>query len=473
MSAAKDQEYFSDGLTEEILNQLAQIKALRVTGRTSSFSFKGKNEDLRAIGDKLGVAHLLEGSIRKDGNQLRITAQLINAADGAHLWSRTYDRELTKVFLLQEEIAKDVSKALSITLDVSDLPRAQGGTTNVEAYDKYLRGKQLVLQEGRSAYIQGAQFFREAVALDPGFTLAWMWLADALSLQIERDPDDLAAVTAELATARARVLQLAPQSGLARQVRASDYMLRRKWLDAEAALQLSDESTLSTGPQSVYESARVNFLVTVGRIGELRQLTERASKRDPLSLAASTTLQTVLDLSGRPADAQAEYERSKALQGDHGRANHFALVRLLRQENVDQSQVRAQFDVFLNSEPLPMKASAVLRDRFDRPEAAREAVREALQDPENEHPIRMFIIALYADAYGDRETAMRAILRATELSSGVPTTFFGWYPYKTVLRTDPRFKQMVREMGLVDYWRASGNWADYCKPVGTDDFECK
>jgi TolB-like protein len=115
LSSDPEQEYFSDGLTEEILNQLAQIKTLRVTGRTSSFSFKGKNEDLRVIGQKLGVANLLEGSVRKDGTNLRITAQLISGKDGAHLWSQTYDRELSKGLMYIRD-RHDVARALSITL---------------------------------------------------------------------------------------------------------------------------------------------------------------------------------------------------------------------------------------------------------------------------------------------------------------------------------------------------------------------
>ena len=143
LSSDPDQEYFSDGLTEEILNQLAQINALSVTGRTSSFSFKGKNEDVRTIARKLGVGNLLEGSIRKEGRQLRITAQLVNGKDGAHLWSQTYDRELSGVFALQEEIAKDVASALSIKLDVGETRRAKGGTTTVDAWDKYLQAAAL------------------------------------------------------------------------------------------------------------------------------------------------------------------------------------------------------------------------------------------------------------------------------------------------------------------------------------------
>ena len=147
LSQAHDQEYLGDGLAEEILNQLAQMPALRLVGRTSSFSFKGKNEDLRTIGGKLGVAHLLEGSVRKDGDQLRVTAQLVRADDGTHLWSKTYARELRDVFAVQDDIARDVAQALSVKLDAVTLNRAQGGTTNIDAYDRYLRWRQLFFSD--------------------------------------------------------------------------------------------------------------------------------------------------------------------------------------------------------------------------------------------------------------------------------------------------------------------------------------
>jgi len=141
LSSDPEQEYFSDGLSEEILNQLAQIAELRVTARTSSFFFKGKNEDLRVIGQQLNARYLLEGSVRKAGNELRITAQLIDALAGSHLWSRTFDRTLNDVFAIQEEIAMAVSGAMSVSLDVGAMARTRGGTTNLEAYDKYLRAR--------------------------------------------------------------------------------------------------------------------------------------------------------------------------------------------------------------------------------------------------------------------------------------------------------------------------------------------
>ena len=153
------------------------MPALRLVGRTSSFSFKGKNEDLRTIGAKLGVAHLLEGSVRKDGNQLRLTAQLVRADDGTQLWSKTYARELRDVFTLQDEIARDVAQALSVRLeDAVTLNRAQGGTTNIDAYDRYLRWRKLFLSDTWDAEHerQRVQLAREAVAFDPKFVLAGM-----------------------------------------------------------------------------------------------------------------------------------------------------------------------------------------------------------------------------------------------------------------------------------------------------------
>src|SRR5204863_10017819 len=141
MSSDKEQEYFSDGLSEELLNQLAQVPQLRVIARTSSFSFKGKDVDVAAIARALNVAHVLEGSVRKSANTLRVTAQLVRASDSSHLWSQTYDRDLTDVFKVQDEIAGKVVAALKVTLlPTQDLPKAQR-TNNPEAYQQYLQGR--------------------------------------------------------------------------------------------------------------------------------------------------------------------------------------------------------------------------------------------------------------------------------------------------------------------------------------------
>jgi TolB-like protein len=186
MSPNKDNEYFSDGLTEELLNALAKIRALKVAGRTSSFAYKGKDQDLRVIGEELGVAHLLEGSVRMAGNRLRITAQLINASDGYHLWSETYDRELTDVFAIQTDIAEHVADALQVTLLGEDVARMQaGGTNDIEAYNDFLRGIYLLNQGSREeAVIEGVAALESAVARDPAYAHAWTALGTAMSVVI-------------------------------------------------------------------------------------------------------------------------------------------------------------------------------------------------------------------------------------------------------------------------------------------------
>ncbi len=220
MSSDSQQEYFSDGLSEELLNQLAQIKDLKVAGRTSSFSFKGKNEDLVVIGQKLRVNRLLEGSVRKDGTQLRITVQLINATTGVHIWSQTYDRELKNVFSVQEDIAKDVAKTLSITLDVGEMSRAMGGTDNLEAYDKYLHGRDLYNQGGTPNFQQSAQLYREAVALDPDFARAWVGLYRSLEQTLIFQPQDAVATSKQMNEVRARIVALTPDAWWTQQVRS-------------------------------------------------------------------------------------------------------------------------------------------------------------------------------------------------------------------------------------------------------------
>ena len=182
MSANNDNEYFSDGLTEELLNILANIKELRVAGRTSSFAFKGKDEDLRSIGEKLNVVTILEGSVRKDDkrNRVRITAQLVDVADGYHLWSETYDRDLDDIFAIQGEIAHKVAQALRITLLGEDETRlVQVETTEISAYDLYLKALKNVNEGGFVSLDQAVTQFQGALTLDPTYTPAKIGLVTA------------------------------------------------------------------------------------------------------------------------------------------------------------------------------------------------------------------------------------------------------------------------------------------------------
>ena len=179
MSADPDNEFFSDGLSEELLNVLAKIPELKVTGRTSSFAFKGRNEDLREIGHKLGVGTLLEGSVRKAGNRVRITAQLIKAEDGFHLWSETYDRVLDDIFAVQDEIARAVSSALHVTL--LGRPAAEKG--NVECYSLILEANHFVFEGTGPALARAVLLYKTAIERCPDDTRAWAGLARAHAYQ--------------------------------------------------------------------------------------------------------------------------------------------------------------------------------------------------------------------------------------------------------------------------------------------------
>jgi TolB-like protein len=179
MSDDRDNEYFSDGLSEELLNLLAKIPQLHVAGRTSSFKFKGTNEDLRVIGEALNVRHVLEGSVRKSGSRLRITAQLIDTNNGYHLWSDTYDRDLTDIFAIQDEIAGHVVEELRAHLLGAEVAMTDQGTSNIEAYNEFLRGRYLLEHTSPENLASAVAAYEKAIALDPNFARAYAGLAIA------------------------------------------------------------------------------------------------------------------------------------------------------------------------------------------------------------------------------------------------------------------------------------------------------
>jgi TolB-like protein len=182
MSADPENEFFADGITEEIINALAQIEQLHVVARSSAFSFKGKHIDLRIIGEQLNVRTILEGSVRRSGNHLRITAQLVNVADGYHLWSERYDLEMKDIFEVQDEIARSIAARLRVSLEGKrEEPLVRAATKNLEAYELYLKGRAFLYLRG-SAISRALVCFQRAVALDSEYALAWAGLADSYTV---------------------------------------------------------------------------------------------------------------------------------------------------------------------------------------------------------------------------------------------------------------------------------------------------
>ena len=181
MSADPENEFFADGITEEIINALTQIEDLRVAARTSAFSFKNKHVDLRIVGERLNVKTVLEGSVRKAGNRVRIMAQLINVGDGYHIWSERYDRELKDIFEVQDDIARAIAERLEVALKGGQQPSIKAGTSNLEAYQLYLKGRALLYRRGVDIR-RSVQAFERAAALDPSYPLAWSGVADARNM---------------------------------------------------------------------------------------------------------------------------------------------------------------------------------------------------------------------------------------------------------------------------------------------------
>jgi adenylate cyclase len=177
MSSDKENEYFSDGITEDLITALSKVSGLHVAARTSSFAFKGKNEDVRTIGTQLGVDAVLEGSVAKAGNQVRITAQLISTADGYHLWSDSYDRELQDIFAIRSQVAETVAKALQVTLAAGERRTlAQKPTEDVEAYQLYLKARHATAT--LDDWATAMRYLQQAIARDPNYALAYLGLAD-------------------------------------------------------------------------------------------------------------------------------------------------------------------------------------------------------------------------------------------------------------------------------------------------------
>lgn len=473
LSAAKDQEYFSDGLTEEILNQLAQIQGLRVSGRTSSFSFKGRDEDLRDIARQLGVANLLEGSVRRDGTRLRITAQLIDGRDGSHRWSQAYDKQVSDVFDLQEEVARDVAQALSITLDVGAIRREQGGTTNVEAYDLYLQAHKILQDASRESAQRALPILRQAVAVDADFALAWRDLALAIGGgALDAVADQARSAQDEAGVAMARAASLAPDTWWAQVPHVEELTQQGDWAGAEQLLdELRGDAPLSAATLELNQQYAA-FLCMSGHVGEALRILQQLIQIDAQNLGMSSQLQ-VFAMADRQFDdmAEREYQRSLALPGDHQRAHYARFTRMLASKSAAPAQIKAQFQLMLQSQNLPMKfldeVAKVVNDRA----AVIALLRAALDEPENANTTRIQVLALTADVYGDRDMTWTWLKRLQD-ATGNGATLLTWLLPTSGLRADPRFKDLVKELKLDQYWRESGHWGDFCKSVGEDDFEC-
>jgi serine/threonine protein kinase/Flp pilus assembly protein TadD len=307
MSPQKDQDYFCDGIAEEIISALTKVHALQVASRSSAFAYKGKNQDIRQVGEQLSVATVLDGSVRKAGARIRITAQLINVADGYHLWSERYDRDLEDVFAVQDEIADNIVKALRVVLTEEEKRAIEKPRTeNVQAYEYYLRGRQFfhLFREKSNQFAR--RMFARAIEIDPSFALAYAGTADCSSfLYIWWDPSEANLEQADAASKKA--LELAPEMAEAHASRGLALTLNKRYDEAyqefEAAIRLDPKLF-----EAYYFYGRACF--ERGRHAEAAHAFERAAAVRPEDYQTPSLMALAYDALGRKEDSEAARRRA-------------------------------------------------------------------------------------------------------------------------------------------------------------------
>ncbi|HSE11300.1 MAG TPA: hypothetical protein VLB69_01585 [Rudaea sp.] len=313
MSSDKEQDFFSDGITEELLNLLAKIPQLQVTARTSSFSFKGKEVGIREIAKALSVTHILEGSVRKSGDQVRITAQLINAVNDKHLWSETYDRKLDDIFKVQDEIAGKVVEELKVTL-LGALPKVR--TTDPEAYALYLQARQLGLQTTTEAFKQSDALYRKVLAIDPRYAPAWVGLANNFVNETGQGLLPNKEGFAQSREAAMKALAIDPEYAPAH--------ARLGWIAmfgdndlAGAAQHLERALALDPADLKILGNGAV-LLASLGRLDEVLALEEALVRRDPVNVTTLSNLGVHQRTAGRFDAAIATYRTVLSLAPGRG-----------------------------------------------------------------------------------------------------------------------------------------------------------
>jgi non-specific serine/threonine protein kinase len=451
LSGDPEQEYFADGITEEIINALAHIPGLRVAGRSSAFSFKGRNEDLRSVGAKLGVATILEGTLRRSGDRLRITAQLIDAGSGYQLWSERYDRVIEDVFAVQDEIARTIAGRLQLSLAADrEGQQTQPPTRHLGAYELYLKGRGLLYQRGLSI-AKAIDCFTQAVALDPAYAQAWAGLADGYTTSGYSGLKPAAEVMPRALEAARRALQLDPDLAEAHSALACATLLYELNFDLaerefRRALELNPSypqgrawyglfflqwiagreqegreellRLLQLDPLSGYANVILSFSdVCSGHVSEAVEHARRGVEIDPNSYLAYWSLAVALNCNAQYDEAAAAAERALAISGRH----IWALQELV---------------LIYAAWGKPDKALAVFRELEAR--SAREYVQPSM-------------LALATAAVGDMDRAIAFAQRALEEKDLLFVMISRSWPGYARLRTDARFLQIVSQLGFPNW----------------------
>jgi eukaryotic-like serine/threonine-protein kinase len=471
MSSDQENAYFADGLTEEILSRLAEVRDLKVPGRTSSFAFKSQNRDLRKVGSALGVANVLEGSVRKSGDRLRITAQLIRTQDGYRLWSQAFDRKLDDVFAIQEEIARAIASALSVQLSLGVSENAQRPTQDMQAYDSYLEARTLITRRDTENLRRAIPLLEGVVQRDPNFAKAWAALAqaEALASYYYVAPRKESLEAAEGAARKA--LSIDEGTDLAHAVLANVLRDRFDWLAAETEFRRALE--LNPGEAETHNQYG-QLLLRVGHLDEAFQHISRARELEPLGWVPASMMGLLYLMRGElPKSAEMLDHAQKLVEPSPSYLIDLKLVlALMNHDVVGARQALAQarsssgiWSLPTNQQAIEAMDSALV---YFRPgSAAPSDLTKVISEGDAFYMPSLAAAAMYT---GQKEVALDGLVISFQSRYVIDLTQM-WTPIFYPLRTEPRFRELVRAAKLPEYWRVAG-WGEFCRPKGTNDFEC-
>src|SRR5438128_9858250 len=439
LSETKDQEYFCDGISEEILHALAKVEGLRVVGRTSSFSFNGKNANAREIGEKLNVANVLEGSLRREGNRVRITAELINTPTGFHAWAESYDRELGGVFAMQDEITRAIVEALKVKLAVPLSAREQ---RNKDVYELYLQGLYFSNKSSEEDLRRALDFFQRAVEKDPTFSRAWtgiskVWyfLADVYVKPLDAYP---ASKEAALKAIALDEKDSEAHCYLSEAKRVLDWDLAGADAELKRALQLDPNSA----PAHFFSALLPLFR---GELKEGLRLVLEAEKLDPVSPITSYVATAAYLANDQIDDAISEGQRTLQLD-----PNYFYLdsdLAAAYREKGNFAEAIALYTKAQEATHLPSSGLAITYARMGRQIEARKILDQLLQEREKRYVSGPLIAAVYV-ALGEKEEAFRWLERAFAEHSAI-LQWIAFLPEFRALHSDARFPQLLQRIGVL------------------------
>ena len=439
MSPAQDQEYFTDGLTENLLHALAQIQELKVAGRTSSFAFKGLNTDLRDIGQQLNVSSILEGSVQKAGGRIRITTQLINTDDGYHLWSKTFDRDLTDIFSVQDEIAEAVANALRKTL-LGGGVETKAPTTNFEAYTVYLLGLSSYHIGSLESWRQAIDQFQLAIDKDPNMALAWAGLSRATSLLTGSDSDFAAGYTrARLAAEKA--IELNPNLADAH-LALAEVSMSYDWDWDGAQASLDRAYALRPGdPEILLEMANLKWI-----LGDLRgaeEDIEQAMRQDPLNNLVNRRYVGILAGKGRLDEALAKGKFLANAMPEAGGVHYGVSNVLMRLGNFEEALAWAKKDKF---DHLRLRNEAIIYHELGDQETAQKKLQEMIDNWGDD--VSAQVAETYA-AWGNVDETFAALERGFNVRDPGIVYIQSDDQMVALLKDDPRYDAFLRKLHLL------------------------